>query len=354
MTAKKHKQLKKDKFCHSASDMHSGKEDSKVWFTQQDRRTVSHHYLLALVDMCAKKVAPKIIEEVPYGVTDECYKVLLGLEMEKKRTRQKKLKFCHISDEVWQDVPKQKRKNTAKKSSASKKPKLHDSVGVAVDVLEGDEIPEECLSAPESSSSDSAGHCSPSAKKGDPTTGPTAPNMSEGPSSSTSSSSSSSSDSDQSSSSSSSSSSDSEAAKAKPSGSILTEAEPKPKAKPKPGGATAKPTAKGKAGGKKIKDRSFNWGDHLITPVGPPDKEPLNYQIRCGFAAHNVDHACTKKRAVTFGGKDTVLLCLKYWASLGSACVDCTEHFNLWDSTVVPAYKSGSLPLEEDLDNKAS
>lgn len=62
------------------------------------------------------------------------------------------------------------------------------------------------------------------------------------------------------------------------------------------------------------RDRGFKWGDHFITPVGDDD-DPKHYQITCGFSCHNIAGKCTKKRSVKFGGKDKVLLCLK-WVSL--------------------------------------
>ena len=116
--------------------------------------------------------------------------------------------------------------------------------------------------------------------------------------------------------------------------------------------AKAKPAPKVK--GPEVTDRSFYWGDHLITPVGPPGEDPKNYQIRCAKASHNVERACTKKRAVTFGGADTVLLCLKYWASLGCNCDNATDHRAMWDSDVIPAWRSGTLPAEADLNSAAS
>ena len=88
--------------------------------------------------------------------------------------------------------------------------------------------------------------------------------------------------------------------------------------------------------------------------MGPPGEEPKNYQIRCAKASHNVERACTKKRAVTFGGADTVLLCLKYWASLGCQCDSATDHWAMWDSVVIPAWRSGNLPAETDLTSSAS
>ena len=51
----------------------------------------------------------------------------------------------------------------------------------------------------------------------------------------------------------------------------------------------------------------------------------------CGFNSRNAGIKCTKERSVKFGGKDTVLLCLRYWASLVSGCFDSTSHWNLWN-----------------------
>ena len=57
----------------------------------------------------------------------------------------------------------------------------------------------------------------------------------------------------------------------------------------------------------------------------------------CGFNSRNAGIKCTKEGSVKFGGKDTVLLCLRYWASLVSSCFDSTSHWNLWNDTVLPA-----------------
>lgn len=130
---------------------------------------------------------------------------------------------------------------------------------------------------------------------------------------------------------------------------------------PKPAGSAA-PTAAGKAKpkatpkvkGVKLRDRSFYWGDHLITPVGPPGEDPKSFQIRCAKASHNVERACAKKRSVTFGGADSVLLCLKYWASLGCQCESAPDHLALWDSEVMPAWRAGTIPEEADLNSAAS
>ena len=54
--------------------------------------------------------------------------------------------------------------------------------------------------------------------------------------------------------------------------------------------------------------------------------------------ARNAGIKWFKERSVKFGGKDTVLLCLRYWASLVSSCFDSiTSHWNLWNDTVLPA-----------------
>ena len=96
-------------------------------------------------------------------------------------------------------------------------------------------------------------------------------------------------------------------------------------------------------------DRSEPWGDHWLTPVGPEGQEPKHYQIRCGFPDHNTEHACTKKRAVSFGGKDEVLLCLKYWARLGSLCETAEDHLKLFEEVVVPAWRNKTIPPESSL-----
>ena len=152
-----------------------------------------------------------------------------------------------------------------------------------------------------------------------------------------------SSSSSESSSSSTGSSSSSSSSRPQPDGSAAPKAIAKAKAKPTP-----------KAKGPRVTDRSFYWGDHLITPVGPPGEEAKSYQIRCAKPSHNIERACTKKRAVTFGGADTVLLCLKYWASLGCQCDNATDHWAMWDSDVIPVWRSGTLPAEADLNSSVS
>lgn len=57
----------------------------------------------------------------------------------------------------------------------------------------------------------------------------------------------------------------------------------------------------------------------------------------CGFNSRNAGIKWFKEHSVKFGGKDTVLLCLRYWASLVSSCFDSTSHWNLWNDTVLPA-----------------
>ena len=96
-------------------------------------------------------------------------------------------------------------------------------------------------------------------------------------------------------------------------------------------------------------DRSEPWGDYWLTPVGPEGQEPKHYQIRCGFPDHNTEHACTKKRAVSFGGKDEVLLCLKCWASLGSLYETAEDHPKLFEEVVVPAWRNKTIPPESSL-----
>ena len=51
----------------------------------------------------------------------------------------------------------------------------------------------------------------------------------------------------------------------------------------------------------------------------------------CGFNSRNAGIKWFKEHSVKFGGKDTELLCLKYWASLVSGCFDSTSHWNLWN-----------------------
>lgn len=99
----------------------------------------------------------------------------------------------------------------------------------------------------------------------------------------------------------------------------------------------------------KRRDRSFAWGDHLITPVGPDDENPLHYQIKCNRTAHNIERSCTKKRSLKFGGAETVLLCLKYWASLGCDCETQADHLRAWDDIVLPAWRANALPSEDEL-----
>ena len=96
------------------------------------------------------------------------------------------------------------------------------------------------------------------------------------------------------------------------------------------------------------RDRGFLWGEHMITPVGPEDN-PQHYQITCAFTAHNTGQKCTKIRSVKFGGKDVVLLCLKYWASLGAGCSTAEEHWKLWDAVVILTWKENRLPKMADL-----
>eukprot|EP00438_Fugacium_kawagutii_P014582 Skav210160 [mRNA] locus=scaffold1811:103411:117781:+ [translate_table: standard] len=306
VTGKKHKQLKKDKLKHVAEDIRSGREDGKIWFTHEGRCGVSHFYLLCLVEMCFEHGSDGSsghIKEIVYGESDDYYKKVLGLEageLQMKQPRQKRLKFGHLSDEAWPDEKqdKPKRKRTGRKPTAAKKANSDAASGLQ----EGDSAkslaaPPAAMPGPPSSSSSSS-----SSKSGD-----------EGGS-----------DSD----SSSSSSSNTSSSQPKPAGSAAPKAAGKAKAKPSP---------KVKV---KITDRSFYWGDHLITPVGPPGEAPKNYQIRCTKPSHNVERACTKKRSVTFGGADTVLLCLKYWASLGCQCETAQEHWALWDSDVMPAWSA--------------
>ena len=96
-------------------------------------------------------------------------------------------------------------------------------------------------------------------------------------------------------------------------------------------------------------DRSEPWGDHLITPVGKVGEDPKHFQMKCSHPSHNTERTCTKKRAVSFGGKEEVLLCLKYWASLGHDCDTADAHLKMFDEVVVPAWKSKTLPEEASL-----
>lgn len=345
LTPKKHRLLKKAKHKHVLEPFLLGaEEDSNAWYTQEGRTFVSHYYLLALVEMVAKKDTPDHIKEVPFGAADDVYKMLLGMDVEeknKKHTRIRK-RLTHVSDELWpaekeKGDKKKKRKKAGEAEPVKKKTKVGGSAPVFGSVSPGEsgepdghsenELDDVSISDSESDESDDE-------PPGPPVAG-ACPESSSKSSSSDSDSSSSESESDSSSSSSSSSEAD-----------AAGDAEAAPKA------AAAK--AKPKPGGKKTTDRSFWWGDHLITPVGPVGEPPKNFQIRCGCTSHNVERACTKKRAVTFGGPDVVLHCLKYWASLGVTCATSAEHFKLWDTHVITAWKAGALPPLDGLISSAA
>lgn len=129
VTAKKHKQLKREKFKHVGEDIRSGKKDAKTWYTHEGRCTVSHFYLLGLVEMCVHDGSPGRIQEMLYGQSDDYYKKVLGLqdgEVQTKRPRQQRLKFGHLSDEVWpsEKPEKPKRKSEGRKPTTTKKAKL--------------------------------------------------------------------------------------------------------------------------------------------------------------------------------------------------------------------------------------
>lgn len=115
LTPKKHRLLKKAKHKHVLESFLLGaEEDSNAWYTQEGRTFVSHYYLLALVEMVAKKDTPDHIKEVPFGAADDVYKMLLGMDVEeknKKHTRIRK-RLTHVSDELW---PAEKEKGDKKK-----------------------------------------------------------------------------------------------------------------------------------------------------------------------------------------------------------------------------------------------
>lgn len=116
VTAKKHKQLKRDKFKHVAEDIRSGQENAKIWYTHVGRCAVSHFYLLCLVEMCVgdgSDGSSGHIQEMLYGQSDDYYKRVLGIEgceLQTKEPRRQRLKFGHLPDDEWPDEKKRQTK----------------------------------------------------------------------------------------------------------------------------------------------------------------------------------------------------------------------------------------------------
>eukprot|EP00435_Cladocopium_sp_Y103_P046299 s241_g13.t1 len=373
VSSDKHKHLKRTKFTHTD-------DGQRFWFSEQGRVSVSFFYLLALarlgdpgddagtVSGSETAVETKMVKEVPYGANDVVYKKLLGLEAEGpvggKRRYQRKIKFGHMADDFWPDDEHMqvKRKKVVTRTAGSKKKKTREIQDASEHEggMAGSDADAECEDSSSSSANEapdpSAGtlgtHAPPiAAMHADQSDAPvqdggfsTAASPAQPASSKRSSSISRSSDSDSTSGSSSSSTTTSTCS----SSSDPPEQEPQPEpAPPLPPPDMPPP---GRRRGNVRRDRGFVWGEHIITPVGPNDNDPEHYQITCAFTAHNTGgQKCTKKRSVKFGGKDTVLLCLKYWASLGSGCSTAREHWGMWESVVIPAWKDDALPELKDL-----
>ena len=328
----KHKQFKKEKYTHRPGDC--------VWYTLDGCSQVSFYYLLSLAHLDgvragkSSSIPDLVLQEVPYGSSDSAYRKLLGLE-ESNQERQfskRKMKFRHIcDDDSWFDQNEKAKTNKLKVRSKRRK------------VFSRSQDPEDCDSDQESQvSSVSFGNVhtnqTESGPEGDAGS-PAARSSSESNSSTTSTSSSSSS--------STSSQSDSDSGPGdEPAGPDAAPSDPPPLPPP-----PVPPDSEDCEPKNRRLDRSFFWGDHLITPVGPDGAPPQHYQIKCGYCAHNIERACTKKRSVNFGGPDVVLLCLKYWASLGSQCSDQKTHLEMWNSVVLPAFRDNTLPAVETLNH---
>ncbi len=344
----KHKHLKKSKYTHT-------KDGYLIWFTQEGKVTVSYYYLLALAHLSLsggssdREGLSVDVQAVPYGATDTFYKKLLGLEagapVGGRRQYTRKLKFGHVADDVWPDDQKQqrKRKKPIKKKPVAKAAKTllaaHEEHGeISQEEAEAcSEFEHVSLSSLSSISDNDAGGVDSAPPDAPVASAPEENVDPEGskPDSSSSDSDSESSDSETSTTSSTTSESGSNEGEKGES----SEA-PVPPLPPPPDPPVAHT---------KRRDRSFAWGDHLITPVGPDDDNPLHYQIKCNRPAHNIERSCTKKRSLKFGGAETVLLCLKYWASLGCDCPTQAEHLRAWDDIVLPAWRANALPSEDEL-----
>ena len=377
VSSDKHKHLKRTKFTHTD-------DGQRLWFSEQGRVSVSFFYLLALARLgdaadgvgtvagSETALETKVVREVPYGAADVVYKKLLGLEPEGpvggKRRYQRKIKFGHMADDVWPDDEekqvKRKKAVTRTRTARSKKARTEEIQGGGEDEEGGACSNTDAENEGNSSSSASE---APDASAGTLATGAASPISAAqpdkgdapvqdaglsaaasppqpGPSKRSSSPSSPSSSSDSGSGSRSSSSSTTSSTCSSSSDPAEQEPQPEPPLPP-----PDVPPRGGRRGNVR-RDRGFVWGEHTITPVGPSDDDPAHYQITCAFSAHNTaGQKCTKKRSVKFGGKDTVLLCLKYWASLGSGCSNATEHWAMWDEVVIPAWKNNALPELKNL-----
>eukprot|EP00435_Cladocopium_sp_Y103_P070956 s111_g36.t1 len=363
VTSQKHKHLKRKKHTHRADD------DQLCWFTEEGRVSVSWFYLLALIRLGDGGSSPDEpgdaqvdVKEVPYGASDAIYKKLLGMEgagAGGKRQYQRKVKFGHLPDDVWPDDealqqakrkkrPKGQAKKPAKKKTKQNQPPVEQEYCDDGSHLVGSEAEDSLsisISSDDSAPEVSAGQVGEPGEHPPPLPPPDGPP----PSPSNSDSDSSQSDSESTTSSSQSDSSSSASSTSQEGGQAAGSA-----ARPEPEEERPahEPHAPERGARTVRRDRGFKWGGHYITPVGEDD-DPQHYQITCGFTSHNVGGKCTKKRSIKFGGKDKVLLCLKYWASLGSACPDATSHWNLWNETVMPAWKNDSLPRLEDISSDA-
>ena len=91
------------------------------------------------------------------------------------------------------------------------------------------------------------------------------------------------------------------------------------------------------------------WGLHLLTPKGPVDN-PQHWQITCGIPGHGAGKACTKTRSCKFGGSEKVRLMLKWWAVLGKDAATATDHSQIWNDRVLPAYNIDALPSIEEVE----
>ena len=125
VTKAKHKALKQDKYVHEA-----GVSESKVWFTVDGCSEVNVFYLLALLHLredaesnCGSCIPNVALSDVPYGLSDNEYRKLLGLQDNKERCggrRERKPKLCHVGDDVW---PEEKIQPKRKKPLTKRVPK---------------------------------------------------------------------------------------------------------------------------------------------------------------------------------------------------------------------------------------